>query len=209
MEVSFLQWLSGDPLLGQIIDSGEDLYSSIWTQLTGMKSNDAARDKSKAIFLPVVYGLGADGLAEKIGVAPNVAGKVIDRIYNKFSTAMKWIKAQQDHVSVHGVATDVLGRCRRFEDHEHYKIRNFCVQSPAALFCLAKLVQLHDDIKGRAKVGFHVHDGYVLFSPSYDVRQVGLAAKASLESELPMFPNLKLKVACKIGEDLNNLSNLL
>lgn len=204
MEVSMLQWMSGDPVLGEILERGGDLYNEIWRTLTNLEPNPFYREKCKGTFLPVAYGLGSKTLAGKIEVTPEIAHKLVSRIYSKFSVAMGWLQRRQED-TVDGWATDIFGRCRHF-DSDLYKTRNFHVQSPAALFCLEKLVQLHKDLKGKARIGFHVHDGYVLYVPKLNVSQVQDAAIQSLESESKIFSSLKLKVSCKVGADWGSVN---
>ena len=62
----------GDPemeqindVLGKILDSGGDLYEAIWKEVTNLECNELYREKSKSIFLPVVYGQGVDSVAER------------------------------------------------------------------------------------------------------------------------------------------------
>jgi len=208
MEVSTLQWLSGDPVLGQLLDSGNDLYEEIWTLLTTLPCNEAYRLKCKSIFLPVVYGQGVKAVAARGEMSESTAKKFVDKIYSKFPVAMSWIQNQQNNL-VDGMATDVFGRCRTFE--EPYLVRNFCVQSPAAIVCLEKLVQLDHAFKldkilnTKARVGFHIHDGYILFASRFEKRRVIDLAKSVLEAESLLCPGLKLKVSCQTGINLNRL----
>jgi DNA polymerase I-like protein with 3'-5' exonuclease and polymerase domains len=204
MEVGVLQWLSGDPLLGQILETGK-VYEGIWTALTGIDYNENYRRISKSIFLPVVYGQGVDSLAKNAGMSNGTAVKLIDRIYKKFSVAMQWIQQQQQFL-VNGQGVDVAGRCRFFD--ETYKVRNFVVQSPAALFCLEKLVQLYKGLKYGARLAFHIHDGYVLYAPRLEVERVGKLAIDILETESEIFKGLKLKVSCKAGESIETIKDI-
>jgi hypothetical protein len=199
MEVSVLQWLSGDPKLKEILDSGQDLYDGIWKTVTTIDSNEEYRKKCKGMFLPVVYGLGANGLSEKNTWPISAAKRLIGNIYNEFSVALEWIEKQQN--AYQGKAIDYFGRNRDVD--EQYKVRNFVVQSPASILCLDKLIQLREALKGVGRVGMHVHDGYGVFTTKANIRQAADLAKKSLESESLLFPGLKLKVSCKSGEKLS------
>ena len=198
MEVSVLQWLSGDPKLKEILESGQDLYDGIWKAITNIDSNEEFRKRCKGIFLPVVYGLGANGLAEKSGIPVDTAKKLIGNIRKEFSVAFGWIEDQQK--ARNGEAVDCFGRVRKID--ESYKIRNFVVQSPAAILCFDKLIQLHKAVGSIGKLGMHIHDGYVIFANKATRRKIMELAKQSLESESKFFPGLKLKVLSKFGENL-------
>ena len=203
MEVSMLQWLSGDPVLGKIIDSGNDVYSEIWTVLTGLSCNDKYRQKSKGIFLPVVYGMQAETLSTKMEISMDVSRMLVERIYARFPNALGWVRNAELAIKSDGICDDVFLKRRIFGSHESYKARNFIVQSPASLYCLEKLVHLHKDIAGKAKLGFHVHDGYVVCAQKHESKKIQDIATQSLESDSVRFPNLKLKVSCRVGETLS------
>ena len=204
MEVSMLQWLSEDKNLEEILESGVDPYEAIWTIITGLECDESKRQKCKDIFLPVVFGMGVDTLSEKIGISKINARRIIDQIQLKFYTAMNWIKRQQDTVEIDGNAVDIYGRIRIFLENV-YKSRNFFVQSPAALFCLDKLVVLKHDLQNCAYVIATVHDGYVLSVHRKDISEVRDMAIKSLEKESEFFHGLKLHVTCKTGVNLENL----
>jgi hypothetical protein len=206
MEVNTLQWLSQDPILGKILESDEDVYASIWRMLTGLEGDDGHRKKCKGVFLPVAYGLGAKTLAEKIGVSEETAGKLVSRINSRFSQSMGWLKHQQDVLPLSGEAVDVFGRIRQFLE-DKYRVRNFVVQSPASLACLDRLVRLRNDLGDVAKVAFHIHDGYVLTAHRNMVKQARDMAIRSLEAESDLFPKLNLKVACRVGDNFQELQD--
>jgi len=205
MEVSVLQWLSGDEVLGSILDSGKDIYEAVWTIITSLESTPKFREKCKGLFLPVVYGQGVASVAKANKISEGTAKKLVERIYARLPMAMDWIQEQQN-LLVDGVGIDIHGRCREFD--QTYKVRNFIVQSPAALLCLHKLVELYDAMRGLAEVAFHIHDGYVLYVPKENSMKVARRAKEVLESEDRFFKGLRLKVSCKIGDNLDELKEM-
>lgn len=203
MEVCVLRWLSGDENLARIIDSGFDPYREIWRMVSGQEPSDSQRIICKNMFLPVVFGMGPPSLSRKIGVSEKVSRRIIDSFVNSFPAAFDWVARQSDLDS--GTALDVFGRRRVFADGEFYKSRNFCIQSPASMICLRKLVTLHAAVSGIADVCFHVHDGYCLVCDRSSVDRVVDVGTESLESEDDLFPGLQLRVSCKFGPDLENL----
>jgi hypothetical protein len=197
MEVNTLQWLSQDSALGEILASGEDVYCGIWKRLGGGECTETLRKVCKGVFLPVAYGQGTGSLATVNNVSINAARGLRTRINETFPMSMNWLARQQELASPS--ATDAFGRCREFGEDENYKVRNFVVQSPAALYCLDKLVKLWHDIRDVARVVAHIHDGYVLSAPRLMAKQVRDMAVKSLEAENDLFPGLNLKVTCKVG----------
>lgn len=205
MEVNVLRWLSGDGGLGKIIDSGKDPYREIWRIVSGSEPSDAQRALCKNMFLPVVFGQGANSLSDRLGVSEKTARAVIDRLVKSFPVAFGWVESQ----SLRGdnSAVDAFGRRRRFAPHEAYKTRNFCIQSPASMVCLRKLVKLHENLPNGARLCFHVHDGYCVVCRRGDAESVMEVGTRVLEEEDDLFPGLRLGVSCKFGDDLNNLES--
>ena len=205
MEVSVLEWLTKDEGLSEILSEDRDLYSSVWENLTKTDADESQRSLCKKIFLPVVFGLRPKSLSRKIGLSEKNASKLIYKLIDTFPVAFSWVEAQR--VDSNNFATDFFGRRRSFLENEFYKIRNCCVQSPSNMICLKKLVDLHGSLRD-AKLRFHVHDGYVVSCRKRDMNSVYEDVKFILEKDDEMFPNLKLKVSCKYGKNLNNLFNI-
>lgn len=206
MEVSVLEWITKDENLSNILDSNVDIYKAIWQKLTGDEASKDQRKICKNIFLPVIFGQGSSSLSKRLGIQEKIAEKLIYKLEQTFPVAFAWVKSQA--VDGNNYATDIFGRRRKFEKYELYKIRNFCIQSPSNMICLRKLVKLHESISNKAKIFFHIHDGYSIACSKKDLRSVFEIGKKALEEEEDLFPNLKLKTSCYFGDNLNELKNI-
>lgn len=205
-EVVMLQYLSGDQKLKEILDSGEDLHSRIYEIVTGDICNtDTKRKVSKRMFLPVVYGYGAAGLAKTLGVTETVGTELRNRIYKIFSTALDWAVEKQEEAR-RGVIKDHFGRPRKFEPDKAYLARDFVVQAPAATFCQEKLIALWKALSGtESQLAFSVHDGYGIVCPVATAKDTYHIIKDTLETESKLCPGLKMKVEIKFGARLNDM----
>jgi hypothetical protein len=204
MEVSVLQWLSGDESLKEIMTSGQDLYNGIWKKILNTDTvSEKDRQRCKDIFLPTMYGLGPTSMCEKLKINLESAKLLTARISDRFSGAYNWLTNQQNSMK-NNVITDIKGRCRVLEEN-HYRARNFVVQSPASLACLSKLVKLYRMVGVNSKMGFHLHDGYGIFALELEVDKIIKNATLLMESEDELFPGLRFKVSCKSGSELNLL----
>ncbi len=204
LEVRVLQWLSGDPELRKVLESGEDVYKIIWERITKVKCTPAFREKCKSIFLPIMYGLGVKKLSERLKVKEEVAKRLMDNICAEFPVAIAWIRDQQNSGGYDGCVYDKFGRRRRFDGKEH-RIRNFVVQAPASIVCLHKLVRLFYALKGLAKIVCHIHDGYIVTTHKKTKDKILDICKESLESQEEMYPGLLLKVVAQTGDRLYKL----
>jgi hypothetical protein len=206
MEVSVLHWLTKDEKLEEILSLDKDVYESIWEIITGIKCNEMYRKKAKMCFLPSVFGIGPEKLAVNINVSIPTAKKLIENINKNFKTAIEWITNKQKEAKIGDFFVDCLGRKKLVE--QEYKVRNFVVQAPASILCLEKLVLLHKNLEecNYAKIGFHIHDGYIIYSQIKDQIESRERAIKVLKSKSDLFPGIKLKISCKVGSTFEKMS---
>lgn len=206
-EVFVLQWLSQDQELKGIIDNGGDLYSLIFEKIFERKCELNERNLVKKIFLPVIYGQTSFTLSEilKNSDTTLTANEVSDRIYSKFETALNWVHDQLAFFRKNSFCLDYFGRKRNFKIDEEFAVRNFVVQSPAAIICLEKLILLYNQLKKDIRIPLYVHDGYYLAVHKDNWQEIYKQADDLLSSESELCKGLKLRVVCKGGRNLNNL----
>jgi len=212
-EIFVLHWLSKDKELARIIESGLDLHSEIYRVITRDEQiNPTKRDKSKIMFLPVMYGCGSEGLARQLALDVNVSKELILRINSTFSGAHDWMMEKQDIAKRNQKIEDYFGRRREFPEQEAYRARNFLVQAVAATFCQEKLIDLHKTYEREfgddAKIVFSVHDGYGATFIQKAFKDVNRITKQVLETESKICPGLKIPVDIKFGIKLSNMKRI-
>lgn len=210
MEVYMLAWMSKDPLLEELCRS-KDVYAGLWEKIVGKPCGGKEdRERAKKFFLPVIYGQSAFMLAKSLGVGPESAESIVNRIGTLFPVASAWIEAYQKQLQETGYAKDIFGKRRTsFEEGREFSVRNFAVQSPAALICLEKLIQLYIALKSKADLAYTVHDGYVVYATKDTWRSVYKAGMDVLSGDSALCPGLRLRVACRAGRNLNDLKPLV
>lgn len=200
-EAHVLQFLSKDERLGKIIESGRDIYSTIYSLLYGQKCTPKDRQFIKDSFLPIVYGMQATSLAERVGITQDEAAELILNINKYFSVAMGWVQNHQDRLKAGEKVADYFGRIREYD--KPWAIRNAVIQGPAAIVCQEKLIDLHSVWE----VAAAVHDGYYLDVPRSVLYETVFRAVEVLEKPSRLMPGFKLPVEIKVGENLEELNN--
>jgi DNA polymerase I-like protein with 3'-5' exonuclease and polymerase domains len=153
-----------------------------------------------------VYGLQSRSLAESLKVSQSAADVIINYLKNRFPHTFQWIEKKEADLADSALAADYFGRKRDFSNDPPYKRRNFEVQSPASLICLERLCALHKMLP--ENILMHIHDGYVFAALLHNCVDVIHTARDILESESPLAPGLSLKVACQVGQQLDNLRTI-
>lgn len=194
MEVSVLQWLSGDKKLGAMIKSGKDLYSILFHYLFG-KPGD--RQLIKDSFLPIVYGIREEALSQRLNIDKEKALWMIKEIEKAFPEAMNWAYEHQENAKK-GPVADYFGRTRTHE--KPWVARNAVVQGPGAIVCLEKLIQVCD-----YDVVASIHDAYLFGIHQRELDWTIPKIVDILQEPSQMCPGLTLKVECKVGDRLSDM----
>ena len=204
MEVSVLAEICKDKNLIKILESGKDFYEEVYKIIIGGESKNS-RSIAKKIFLPIIYGQAHLSLSDQLGVSESTAKELINRLRKFFPDAFEFSDNAQNEAKNNGYVKDLFSRTRIFNDNFH-KARNFVIQSPAALLCLEKLINLYDGLnKKEARIIFSIHDGYGISVAKDNFFGLYAGIKAILESDSILLPSLKLRTSLKIGKNLNEM----
>lgn len=210
-EVTVLQWLTNDPKLAELLNSGQDLHAAIYQEITSDPCDtDKKREISKSIFLPVMYGCGPTSLSKQSQLPEAICKDLILRIRNKFKVSWDWMISKQNEAKEKGEIKDYFDRPRTFTEKDCYLVRNFLIQGVAATACQEKLIDLFGIFNNPEKsyLAYSVHDGFGIVTKVESAREVYKEVKEVLETESKLCPGLKMKVQIKFGAKLNAMKIL-
>ena len=110
---------------------GKDLYATI---ASGVYKNDywdnmehkedgtpnpegkKRRSNCKSLLLGIMYGRGANSIAEQIGSSTQEAQKIVDDFYKGFPKVKEWVDKTEADAKINGYVEDLWGRRRRLPD---------------------------------------------------------------------------------------------
>ena len=208
MEIYVLAEISKDQNLNKILsEKNGDFYQYVFSDLLGYKN--ISRNNAKKLILGIIYGLGYRTLASSLNISEQEAFSLISKLKKLFPSVFLFTEQAENQAKDNGYAIDVFGR-KRLLTSQHYKAKNFAVQSPSAFLCLEKLVNLYESLDYQhAKIAYHVHDGYCVMMEKNYFLKCFKDLKNILESSSKFLPNLKLKVSMEIGRDLTNMQKVI
>lgn len=208
MEVSMLQWLTGDQALKSVMDDNSDLYRGIYNIIFGeICDSDSKREMIKNLFLPIMFGLTPYGLEKEYGVSSRAASQLHGLVKEKFKTAWQFMEDNYNNVKSESLTKDCFGRTRSFSE-KPLSVRGFMVQSASAIFCQEKLIELYNSLKNCGNLIYSIHDGYVLVAKQENLNKVIVSSLKALQSESKMCKGLQLNVSCFIGVRLSQLKQV-
>jgi len=110
---------------------GKDLYATIaskiyhndyWDNMEHLQDGTASpegkkrRSSVKGLLLGILYGMGAQSIANTIKGTYEEAQKIIDDFYREFPKVKRWIDETNEYAKAYGYVEDMWGRRRRLPD---------------------------------------------------------------------------------------------
>lgn len=172
-ELRVLAYLSKDPFLTDVYQSGDDLHDRVATKLYGDAFTKEDRVKAKAVNFGIVYGLGPGSLSKKQKISFSEAKTIIDAWLANAAGAKDWIQKQRNMVHAGELPTTPFGRIRHFVvtyealNHIQNEYVNFPVQSIASDLTVFSLLEMHqwiidEGLQDDVFIVINVHDSIIL-----------------------------------------------
>ena len=118
VELRLMAHLSQDEALLEAFRSGEDIHRRTAALVFGVEPEDVDSDlrgKAKAINFGIIYGMGANRLAQQTGATNKEAAAFIEQYFETFPGVKAWLDNTRDQAREQGFVTTLSGRLRRLE----------------------------------------------------------------------------------------------
>lgn len=202
IELRIMASISGDETLIEAFENGEDIHRSTAALVFGVNPNDVTPDmrrKAKEVNFGILYGIGAFGLANRLGLPRNEAQNIIDTYFEKFDKVKAFIEDSINKAKEHGFAETLLGR-RRYLRNINSKNRavrqfeervavNMPIQGTAADMIKIAMIKVFNEFNKasiNSKMILQVHDELVFDVHKNELETVKPIIKKSMEEALPL-----------------------
>jgi DNA polymerase-1 len=118
VEIRIAAFLSDDEKLLEIFRSGQDVHTSVASEVFGVPKEKVDKDmrrKAKVINFGIMYGMGVNALKTNLGSTREEAQKYLDEYFNKFSGLAKYLENTKRDAEAKGYTETLFGRRRYFE----------------------------------------------------------------------------------------------
>ena len=122
IEMRIMAHLSDDQELLEAFRSGEDLHSTVASQVFGVKVSDVDADmrrQIKAMSYGLAYGLSSYGLAQQLDISPTDASILMGKYFERFGGIQIYLKEVVRVARENGYTETILGRRRYLPDLNH------------------------------------------------------------------------------------------
>jgi len=118
IELRIAAFLSGDEKLIEYFREGQDIHTAVAAQVFDVPPemvDKEMRRRAKAINFGILYGMGANALAEATGTTRKEAQSYLDEYFKRFSGIAHYVEATKAAVHAKGYTETWFGRRRYFE----------------------------------------------------------------------------------------------
>ena len=136
IEMRIMAHLSNDKGFIEAFELGEDLHSTVASQVFGVKSAEVdseMRRTIKAMSYGLAYGLSSFGLAQQLDIDPNAASQLMSKYFERFGGIREYLKTVVTAAREKGYTETVLGRRRYLPDLNHENRQRREIAERAAL----------------------------------------------------------------------------
>jgi DNA polymerase-1 len=177
IELRVVAAISGDPNMCEAFKLGKDIHTATAAKVYGIDEADVTKEmryKAKSVNFGIIYGQGAFGLAENLGISRTEAKEIIDNYKKEFPNIQLYMDAQINKAKELGYVETLMGRKRWLRDinSSNFTVRGFAernainspIQGSAADMIKLAMIRVHNEMKKQhwdSKMILQVHDELV------------------------------------------------
>ena len=177
IELRIVAELSGDENMLEAFQKKIDIHTATAAKVYSVAIDEVTKEmryKAKSVNFGIIYGQGAFGLAENIGVSRGEAKTIIDNYFLQFPKIKEYMSHNIQYAREHGYVQTIKGRKRYLKDinSKNFTVRGFAernainspVQGSAADLIKLAMIGIHHEFKQRklkSKMTLQVHDELV------------------------------------------------
>lgn len=177
IELRLVAELSGDENMIEAFKNKLDIHTATAAKVYDVAISSVTKDmryKAKSVNFGIIYGQGAFGLADNIGVSRGEAKDIIANYFNQFPKIKEYMNNNIQFAREHGYVQTIMGRRRYLKDinSKNFTVRGFAernainspVQGSAADLIKLAMIDIHREFKARnlkSRMTLQVHDELV------------------------------------------------
>jgi DNA polymerase-1 len=215
IELRILAHLSGDPTLMQAFLRGEDIHRRTASEVYGVppeQVTEEERSRAKAVNFGLMYGQGAFGLSQQLGISTREAEEYIEGYFRHFASVRAYFERTLEEARRSGYVTTLLNRRRYLteilSENRHARSAaermavNTTIQGSAADLIKAAMFAVQDRLDRKSPgtlMIMQVHDELVFEVPVGDLERVRRLVTEEMERVLP----LRVPLRADVGDGAN------
>ncbi len=177
IELRIVAAISGDPNMCEAFKQGKDIHTATAAKVYNIPEADVTKEmryKAKSVNFGIIYGQGAFGLADNLGIPRAEAKEIIDNYKKEFVGITSYMEDTIKFAQANGYVQTLMGRKRWLKDinSSNFTVRGYAernainspIQGTAADMIKLAMIKIHDEMKRgswQSKMILQVHDELV------------------------------------------------
>jgi DNA polymerase-1 len=177
IELRIVASISGDTNMCQAFTTGKDIHTATAARVFNVPETEVTKEmryKAKSVNFGIIYGQGAFGLAENLGISRTEAKEIIDNYKKEFPGIQQYMNDTIAFAKENGYVQTLMGRKRWLKDigSANFTVRGFAernainspIQGTAADMVKLAMINIHHAFKAhqfKSRMLLQVHDELV------------------------------------------------
>lgn len=220
IELRIVASISGDVNMCDAFRKGTDIHTATASRVYNVLETEVTKEmryKAKSVNFGIIYGQGAFGLADNLGISRTEAKEIIDNYKKQFPGIQQYMDNTINFAREHGYVQTLMGRKRWLKDinSANFTVRGFAernainspIQGTAADMIKLAMQKVHAAMKKakmKSKMILQVHDELLFDAVKEEVAELKPLILENMQSALPL-PN-EVPVIAECGEGNNWLA---
>ena len=217
IELRIVAAISGDKNMCEAFKLGKDIHTATAAKVYGVEEADVTKEmryKAKSVNFGIIYGQGAFGLADNLGISRTEAKTIIDNYKKEFSGITTYMESTINFAKEKGYVETLMGRKRWLRDinSSNFTVRGFAernainspIQGTAADMIKLAMIKVHDAIKKhgfKSKMILQVHDELIFDALESEADELKKLILENMESALPLPNKVPVVAGAGIGKN--------
>jgi DNA polymerase-1 len=217
IELRIVAAISGDPAMCEAFKKGIDIHTATAAKVYGVEESAVTKEqryKAKSVNFGIIYGQGAFGLADNLGISRTEAKEIIDNYKKQFAGIDTYMESTKAFARENGFVQTLMGRKRWLRDinSSNFTVRGFAernainspIQGTAADMIKLAMIKVYHEFrkhKFESKMILQVHDELVFDAVKEEVEIIKPIILECMRSALPL-PN-EVPVEAEVGSGIN------
>lgn len=215
IELRIVASVAEDEGMIEAFNAGLDIHTATAAKVFGVHISEVTADqryKAKSVNFGLIYGQGAFGLSQNLGIKRSEASELIDAYFKQFSGVKKYMDDTIKFARENGYVKTLMGRKRFIPDinsnnstvvgFAERNAINAPIQGSAADMIKLAMINIHDRLSNLnigTKMILQVHDELLFDVPKAELDKVTKVIKEEMERAMP----LKVPVIAEAGHGDN------
>ena len=217
IELRIVAAISGDPNMCEAFTLGKDIHTATAAKVYNIPEADVTKEmryKAKSVNFGIIYGQGAFGLADNLGIPRSEAKEIIDNYKKEFVGITSYMADTIKFAQENGYVQTLMGRKRWLKDinSSNFTVRGYAernainspIQGTAADMIKLAMISIHQKIKEaklQSKMILQVHDELVFDAVPEELDILKPLILQGMKSALPLPNNVPVEAELGVGEN--------